>query len=42
MSGGIDSSLTAVLAVKALGNQSVFGLLIPDSSVTTKSELQML
>ena len=24
MSGGIDSSLTAVLAVKALGNQQVF------------------
>jgi NAD+ synthase len=38
MSGGIDSSLTAVLAVKALGNQSVFGLLIPDSSVTPKSD----
>lgn len=38
MSGGIDSSLAAVLAVKALGNQSVFGLLLPDSSVTPKSD----
>jgi NAD+ synthase len=38
MSGGIDSSLAAVLAVEALGNQSVFGLLLPDSSVTPKSD----
>jgi NAD+ synthase len=38
MSGGIDSSLTASLAVKALGNQPVFGLLLPDSSVTPKSD----
>jgi NAD+ synthase len=38
MSGGIDSSLATVLAVKALGNQSVFGLLLPDSSVTPKSD----
>jgi NAD+ synthase len=38
MSGGIDSSLTALLAVKALGNQQVFGLLLPDSSVTPKSD----
>ena len=38
MSGGIDSSLATFLAVKALGNQSVFGLLLPDSSVTPKSD----
>ena len=38
MSGGIDSSLTTVLAVKALGNQQVFGLLLPDSSITPKSD----
>ena len=38
MSGGIDSSLTTVLAVKALGNQQVFGLILPDSSVTPKTD----
>lgn len=38
MSGGIDSSLATFLAVKALGNHSVFGLLLPDSSVTPKSD----
>ena len=38
MSGGIDSSLITVLAVKSLGNQSVYGLLLPDSSVTPKSD----
>jgi NAD+ synthase len=38
MSGGIDSSLTTVLAVKALGHQQVFGLLLPDSSITPKSD----
>ena len=38
MSGGIDSSLTTVLAVKALGNQQVFGLILPDSSLTPKTD----
>ncbi|HEU5462186.1 MAG TPA: NAD+ synthase [Nitrososphaeraceae archaeon] len=38
MSGGIDSSLTTVLAVKALGNQQVFGVILPDSSVTPKTD----
>jgi len=38
MSGGIDSSLTSVLAVKALGNQQVFGLILPDSSLTPKTD----
>jgi NAD+ synthase len=38
MSGGIDSSLTTVLAVKALGKQQVFGLILPDSSVTPKTD----
>lgn len=38
MSGGIYSSLTTVLAVNALGNKSVFGLLLPDLSVTPKSD----
>ena len=30
LSGGIDSSVTAALAVKALGKQRVFGLLMPE------------
>ena len=36
MSGGIDSSLAAVLAVNALGAKKVFGLSMPDSNVTPK------
>lgn len=34
MSGGIDSSVVSMLATIALGNQKVFGLILPDSSVT--------
>jgi len=34
LSGGIDSSLVGLLAVKALGKQRVFALMLPDSSVT--------
>jgi NAD+ synthase len=34
MSGGIDSSVAAVLAVKAIGPKRVYGLLMPDSRVT--------
>ena len=30
MSGGIDSSVCAALAVKALGNKKVFALLLPE------------
>lgn len=39
MSGGIDSSVCAALAVKALGRKKVFGLLLPevDSSGFSKS-----
>ena len=39
MSGGIDSSVTAALAVKALGPKKVFGLLLPerDSSAASRS-----
>jgi NAD+ synthase len=36
MSGGIDSSLAAVLAVNAIGPKKVFGLSMPDSNVTPK------
>lgn len=34
LSGGLDSSVVAVLAVRALGKEKVFGLMLPDSSVT--------
>ena len=38
ISGGIDSAVTATLAVKALGSDKVFGLILPDSSVTPKRD----
>lgn len=34
LSGGIDSSLVGLLAVRALGKQRVFALMLPDSSIT--------
>jgi NAD+ synthase len=34
MSGGIDSSVATYLSVNALGAEKVFGLILPDSSVT--------
>ena len=34
LSGGLDSSVVAVLAVRALGTKKVFGMMLPDSSVT--------
>lgn len=44
MSGGIDSSVCAALAVEALGPKKVFGLLLPevDSSEFSKSRGQLL
>ncbi|MGH9985552.1 MAG: NAD+ synthase [Nitrososphaeraceae archaeon] len=38
MSGGIDSSVAAWLGVKALGTERVFGLILPDSSVTPRKD----
>ncbi len=38
ISGGIDSAVTASLAAKALGPDKVFGLVLPDSSVTPKRD----
>ena len=38
MSGGVDSSVAACLAVNALGAEQVFGLILPDSSVTPKND----
>jgi NAD+ synthase len=38
MSGGIDSSLAAVLSVNAIGPSKVFGLSMPDSRITPEKE----
>ena len=40
MSGGVDSSVAAWLAVSALGPEKVFGLILPDSSVTPKEDIR--
>ena len=37
MSGGIDSSVSAALCVKALGAKKVFGLLLPETDSSSKS-----
>ncbi|MFO7889271.1 MAG: NAD+ synthase [bacterium] len=37
LSGGIDSAVTAVLAVRALGKENVFGLLMPSQYSSQKS-----
>ena len=37
ISGGIDSAVTVSLA-KAIGPEKVFGLILPDSSVTPKRD----
>ena len=34
MSGGIDSTLTTYLAVKALGRENVLGVIMPEKSLT--------
>lgn len=38
MSGGIDSSVSAALAVQAFGRQKVFGLLLPERDSSLESE----
>jgi NAD+ synthase len=40
MSGGVDSSVATLLAVRALGAEKVFGLILPDSSVTPKKDIE--
>lgn len=40
ISGGIDSSVAAVLAVKAIGPTKVFGLIMPYATLTPKRDLQ--
>ena len=39
LSGGVDSSVAARLAVNALGAKKVFGLILPDSSVTPQNDI---
>lgn len=39
LSGGLDSSVVAYLSVKALGSDRVLGLLMPDSDVTPKVDV---
>ncbi|MGD1837189.1 MAG: NAD+ synthase [Nitrososphaeraceae archaeon] len=40
LSGGLDSSVAATLAVKALGSESVLSLIIPDYGVSLKNDIQ--
>ena len=39
LSGGLDSSVVAILAVRALGHPRVFGLILPDSKITPKNDI---
>ncbi len=40
LSGGLDSSTAAYLAVRALGKESVLGLLLPDSRITPPADIE--
>ena len=40
ISGGIDSTVTAYVAARALGAERVFGLSLPDYSVTPKTDIK--
>ncbi len=40
LSGGIDSALTAYLAVHALGSENVLGLLLPEKGVTPGKDIE--
>jgi len=39
LSGGIDSTLTAYLAVEALGSKNVIGLLLPEKGITSEQDM---
>lgn len=41
LSGGVDSSLAAALAVKALGKENVFGLIMPAGNLSMDAELAL-
>jgi NAD+ synthase len=38
LSGGVDSSVAVSLATKALGNQRVIGLILPDKKVSEQKD----
>lgn len=40
LSGGIDSSLTAYLAVEALGKENVLGILLPEKDITSEADIE--
>ncbi len=40
LSGGIDSTVVAYLSVRALGKDSVYGLIMPDSNVTPEEDVR--
>jgi len=40
LSGGVDSTVTAYLAVKALGSDRVLGLIMPDSDVSSEDDVK--
>lgn len=39
LSGGVDSTLTAYLAVEALGPENVLGLLLPEKGITSQKDI---
>ncbi len=39
LSGGIDSTLTAYLTVRALGPDNVLGIMLPESGITSKQDI---
>ena len=40
VSGGVDSSLAAILCTQALGKNNVFGILLPEFDVTPKKDIE--
>ena len=40
MSGGIDSTVLAYLATRAIGSKNVKGLILPDESVTPPDDIE--
>ena len=39
LSGGIDSTLTAFLACEAVGNDNVFGIVMPSTTTPTEDKI---
>ena len=39
LSGGLDSAVTACLAVRALSNKGVFSVILPDFPITPNSDV---